>query len=178
VALSTYELDLRARRLKLLILDVDGVLTDASILIGEDGREAKSFSIRDGAAMLWARQNGLEIAWLSGRPSKATTHRAEELGVSLVVQSGAAKKLEYEKILEMKGLTDEQVAFMGDDLQDLAVLLRVGLSGAPGDAVPDVRGVVHWVSHHPGGHGAVREFIELVLRARGRWDPLVAMQMA
>jgi 3-deoxy-D-manno-octulosonate 8-phosphate phosphatase (KDO 8-P phosphatase) len=174
VRLPPDEIDARAARLRLLLFDVDGVLTDGSVAISDDGSESKSFSIRDGAALVWARREGLKVGWLSGRHSGATARRAAELGISMTVQGAEDKSAAYAEILRANGLGHEDVAYMGDDLLDLAVIARVGLSAAPADAVDEVRGRAHWVSAHRGGHGAVREFIELVLRARGRWAPLVA----
>ncbi|MEZ5316544.1 MAG: HAD hydrolase family protein [Vicinamibacterales bacterium] len=164
----------RARRIKLLLLDVDGVLTDGTIDVDYTAGESKRFYIRDGAALVWARQAGLEIGLLSGRASGATTRRAEELGIRLVSQGGTNKGDEYARILEQNGVDDAAVAYMGDDLLDLPVLVRAGLSAAPADAAQEVLARVHWVSAHRGGHGAVREFIELLLRATGHWDRLVS----
>jgi len=166
----------RARRLRLLLFDVDGVLTDASVVIGPGGQETKTFSIRDGAALVWARQIGLEVGLLSGRPSPATTARAAELGIELVVQDGGSKRDSFARILADRKITPEQVAYMGDDLADLPVIARAGLAGSPADAAPEVLAKSHWVSTKAGGHGAVREFIELILKARGQWDPFVARQ--
>jgi len=163
----------RARRVRLLLFDVDGVLTDASVVIG-GGRETKTFSVRDGAAISWARQSGLEIGILSGRPSEATTSRATELGIELVIQEGPNKRDAFTRMLAERAIDAAEVAYMGDDLVDLPVLSRAGLSAAPADAVPEVAELAHWVSTKPGGRGAVREFIELVLKARGEWAPLVA----
>jgi len=167
----------RAQRLRLLLFDVDGVLTDGSVIIGADGREAKAFSIRDGAALVWAQRAGLEVGFLSGRPSEATTRRAAELGVQLVVQDAADKHQALTRIIETRGLEEAEVAFMGDDLLDLPVLIRVGLAAAPSDAAEEVRSRVHWVSRQAGGRGAVRELIEVVLRAREAWDALVARHL-
>ena len=164
----------RAKAVRLLLLDVDGVLTDGTILVHADGSESKRFHIKDGAAMVWAQAAGLRIGWLSARPSVATDRRAAELGIALVVQSSEPKVRSYEQILRRHRLTDQQVAYMGDDLVDLAVLARAGLSAAPADAVKDVRTRVHYVTSAPGGHGAVRELVEWLLRAQGRWQPLVA----
>lgn len=171
--LSSHELDAKAVRLRMLLFDVDGVLTDGSVEIHDTGSESKSFSIRDGAALVWARREGLKIGLVSGRASAATTRRATELGISIVVQGVTDKGKAYAEILEAHGLADADVAYMGDDLLDLAVLGRVGLAAAPADAVDDVRERVHWVSKYPGGRGAVRELVELVLKARGRWTPLL-----
>lgn len=164
----------RARRVRLLLLDVDGVLTDCSVVIGASGPETKTFFIRDGAAIIWARQSGLEVGLLSGRASEATSRRAQELGIELVLQGGPDKRGPFLALLASRGLAANEVAYMGDDLLDLPVIARVGLSAAPADAVPDVATRVHWISAQPGGRGAVREFIELILRARGDWDAVVA----
>ena len=165
----------RAKSLRLLLFDVDGVLTDGSVLIGSDGWEAKPFSIRDGAAIVIAQREGLTVGLLSGRPSEATSRRAAELGIGLVVQGGPDQRGGFQKILADQGLDASVVGYMGDDLLDLPILKRVGLAAAPADAVPEVRDRVHWISHHAGGRGAVREFIELVLRARERWAAIVAV---
>jgi 3-deoxy-D-manno-octulosonate 8-phosphate phosphatase (KDO 8-P phosphatase) len=163
----------RAAAVRLLLLDVDGVLTDGTILVSGDGPEAKRFHIGDGAAMVWAQSAGLRIGWLSSRPSAATDRRAAELGIDLVVQSSEPKVRSYDAILRRFRLTDDQVSYMGDDLVDLEVLGRVGLSAAPSDAAPEVRARVHLVTSAPGGHGAVREHIERLLKAQGRWAPVV-----
>jgi len=174
MALSPSDIDARARRVRLALFDVDGVFTDASVQIHGDGSEAKTFSIRDGAAVIWAQRAGLKVGLLSGRPSQATTRRAAELGISLVSQEGPDKIGAYVRILASEAVEDDEVAYMGDDLLDLAILGRVGLSAAPADAADDVRRAVHWVSHATGGRGAVRELLELVLRASGRWDRIVS----
>jgi 3-deoxy-D-manno-octulosonate 8-phosphate phosphatase (KDO 8-P phosphatase) len=159
--------------IRLLLFDVDGVLTDGVIIVHTDGTEAKGFHIRDGAAMVWAQRAGLTVGLLSARSSGATAHRAAQLGIKLVVQGVSSKLEAYERILRDTGLTDEAVAYMGDDLLDLPVLARAGLSAAPADGAREVREHVHWVSAHGGGRGAVRELIELVLRAQERWDAVV-----
>jgi 3-deoxy-D-manno-octulosonate 8-phosphate phosphatase (KDO 8-P phosphatase) len=171
--LSLPEIEDRARRVRLVLFDVDGVLTDGTVAIDSAGGEAKSFSIRDGAAIVWAARHGLEIGWLSGRPSQATSRRATELGVRILSQTGPDKVRGYADILATHGYSDPEVAYMGDDLLDLPILRRAGLSAAPVDSTDDVRMRVDWVSHHPGGHGAVREFLELILRARGDWTTVV-----
>ena len=171
------DLTARARRVRLLLFDVDGVLTDCAVVMGPDGHEAKTFSIRDGAALVWARQCGLEVGLLSGRPSEATARRAAELGIDLVLQSAGNKRDPFLELISGRGLAVEEVAYMGDDLADLPIVTRAGLAAAPADAAPEVAARAHWVSRYPGGRGAVREFIELVLRARDQWDGLVARHM-
>jgi 3-deoxy-D-manno-octulosonate 8-phosphate phosphatase (KDO 8-P phosphatase) len=166
-------LEARARRIKLLLFDVDGVLTDGTVVIHADGSESKVFGIRDGIAIVWARNAGLKVGLLSARTSATTPHRAAQIGVTLVKQGVTSKVAAYEQILADEGLSDADVAFMGDDIVDLAVLGRVGLSAAPADAVEDVKRRVHFVSRANGGAGAARELVEAVLRAQQRWDPIV-----
>jgi 3-deoxy-D-manno-octulosonate 8-phosphate phosphatase (KDO 8-P phosphatase) len=154
----------------LLLFDVDGVLTDGVVVMHGDGSESKGFHIRDGAAIVWAQRSGLPVGLLSARTSAATSHRATQLAIRLVLQGVPSKLTGYEQILRTSAIEDAAVAYMGDDLLDLPVIARVGLSAAPADAAPEVRDRVDWVSRHDGGRGAVREFIEFVLRAQGRWD--------
>jgi 3-deoxy-D-manno-octulosonate 8-phosphate phosphatase (KDO 8-P phosphatase) len=172
------DLHARARRVRLLLLDVDGVLTDGTVSIDSSGGESKEFFVRDGAAMIWAAREGLEIGLLSGRPSEATTRRAAELRLNLVSQVGPDKLKGYEEILAARGLSDDDVGYMADDLLDLPILQRVGLAAAPADAVDDVRSRVHWVSRFPGGRGAVRELLEVVLGAQDKWERILQTFLA
>lgn len=176
--LSPTEIDARARSLRLLLFDVDGVLSDGSVILHGDGSEQKQFFIRDGAGIVWAQRAGLLVGLLSGRASDATLRRAAELRISIVVQGETDKRAAYERLLTAHGLRDDEVAYMGDDLLDLPVLARAGLSAAPADACEDVRQRVHWVSRYDGGRGAARELIEVILRAQGRWDALIAPFLA
>ena len=163
----------KAAQVSLLLFDVDGVLTDGKILVHGDGTESKRFDIRDGTALVWARRAGLTVGLLSARSSAATDQRASQLGITLVRQGVASKLDTYSEILRDLQLTDERVAYMGDDVLDLPVLLRTGLSAAPADAVEDVRSRVDWVSGRNGGDGAARELVELILRARGSWTAIL-----
>jgi 3-deoxy-D-manno-octulosonate 8-phosphate phosphatase (KDO 8-P phosphatase) len=163
----------KAARVRLLLFDVDGVLTDGRILLHADGSEAKWFSIRDGTGIVWAHRAGLTTGILSARESAATAARAAQLGIRLVRQQAGDKLQAYLDLLRHERFSDEEVAYMGDDLLDLGVLARVGLAAAPADAAPDVLARVHWVSLCPGGRGAARALVELVLKAQGRWDPLL-----
>jgi 3-deoxy-D-manno-octulosonate 8-phosphate phosphatase (KDO 8-P phosphatase) len=165
--------DKRAARIRLVLFDVDGVLTDARVVLHGDGSESKAFHIRDGIVMVWAQRVGLKIGLLSARMSATTTERAAQLGITLVHQGVPSKIIAYDQIVNDIGLTDNEVAYMGDDIVDIAVLARVGLAGAPADAVPEVRERVHWLAPSAGGAGAAREFLELILRAQGRWDTIV-----
>ena len=171
--MATLSIQARARRIRLILLDVDGVLTDGTVLMHGDGTESKAFHIRDGAAIVWAMQAGVDIGVLSARASAATTQRTSQLGMKIVAQGVASKAIEFARILTETGLDEEAVAYMGDDLLDIPVLKRAGLSAAPADAAPETRAAAHWVSPSAGGRGAVREFIELVLRSQGRWDAIV-----
>ena len=159
--------------IKLLLFDVDGVLTDGTILVHGDGSESKQFNIKDGAGIVWAQRSGLSIGLLSARTADATAVRAAQLGIAIVSQGISDKLAGYEAILEKAGLTDQQVGYMGDDLPDLPVLRRAGFSAAPADAAPEVLAAVQWVSASGGGRGAVRECIEHVLRTQGHWRTAV-----
>ena len=163
----------RAARVRLLLFDVDGVLTDGTVLLHGDGAESKRFDIKDGTGIVWARKAGLTVGLLSARSSAATEQRASQLGITLVRQGVAGKLDAYGEIVTSLNLADDQVAYMGDDVLDLPVLLRVGLSAAPADAVDDVRARVHWVSGARGGAGAARELVEVVLRAQGAWTAII-----
>ena len=150
------------------------MLTDGAVVIYGDGSESKRFHIRDGIALVWAQRAGLTVGLLSARQSATTAQRAAQLGITLVHQGVSSKIDTYDQIVGDMVLTDTQVAYMGDDIVDLAVLRRVGLSAAPANAVADVRARVDFVSTQPGGDGAVRELVELILRAQKQWDNLVA----
>jgi 3-deoxy-D-manno-octulosonate 8-phosphate phosphatase (KDO 8-P phosphatase) len=171
----------RARQVKLLALDVDGVLTDNGIWIAsvQDQRvEFKRFDIGDGLGLVVLRKTPIEIAWVSGRHSEATALRAKELRIPVLIQDNAAKKLPaVEALLQEKGFTWGDLAFVGDDLADLPILRRAGLPITVADGCPEVKAVAAWVTRAKGGHGAVREVIEGLLRARGEWDTAVALYL-
>jgi 3-deoxy-D-manno-octulosonate 8-phosphate phosphatase (KDO 8-P phosphatase) len=167
-----------ARGVRLLLFDVDGVLTDGRIQLHADGTESKQYHIRDGTGLVLARRSGLLTGLLSARTSASTLERARQLSIPIVRQGAGNKLNAYEKILAEHALADHEVAFMGDDVLDLPVLARVGLSCAPADAVPEVRARVRWVSAFGGGAGAVRDLTELVLKAQGTWDELVGAYLS
>jgi 3-deoxy-D-manno-octulosonate 8-phosphate phosphatase (KDO 8-P phosphatase) len=167
----------KAARIRLLLFDVDGVLTTGEVVMHADGSESKGFHIRDGAGIVWAQRAGLMVGLLSARSSGATAHRAAQLAVRIVEQGVKSKLMAYEQIIRDARLADTEVAYMGDDLLDLQVLARVGLSAAPADAAPEVRDRVDWVSTAPGGRGAARELVELILRAQQRWDDVVRQHL-
>ena len=166
-----------ARRVRLLGLDVDGVLTDNGVYIGPVAGarvELKRFDIQDGLGLILLRTAGLPVVWLSGRSSEATTLRAAELRVEELLQVPGPRKLAaFDELLTRRGIGWEQVAFVGDDIADLPVLRRVGLPIAVANAVADVKAVAAYVTRAPGGHGAVREVIELLLRVRGEWPAIL-----
>ena len=163
----------KAGRIRLLLFDVDGVLTDGTVVMHADGSESKGFNIRDGAAIVYAQRAGLSVGLLSARSSGATAHRAAQLAVRIVEQGVKSKLKSYEQIARDARFADDEIAYMGDDLLDLPVLARVGLSAAPADAAMEVRERVDWVSAQAGGRGAARELIELILRAQHRWDDVL-----
>jgi 3-deoxy-D-manno-octulosonate 8-phosphate phosphatase (KDO 8-P phosphatase) len=171
-------IDQKAAKIRLVLFDVDGVLTDGKIVLHADGTESKVFDIKDGTAIVWAQRLGLQVGFLSARTSAATMQRAAQLGITLVHQGVASKLETYDQIADSLLLEDEQVAYMGDDILDLPVLSRVGLAAAPADAAEDVRLRVHWVSTAKGGDGAARGLIELILRAQDKWASIVATYMA
>jgi 3-deoxy-D-manno-octulosonate 8-phosphate phosphatase (KDO 8-P phosphatase) len=166
-------LESRAKKIRLVLLDVDGVLTDGTVLMHGDGTESKAFHIRDGAGIVWAMRAGLLVGLLSARESATTIQRATQLGIPIVAQGVSSKSAEYARIIAERGLSDDEVAFMGDDVLDIPVLERVGLAGVPSDAVEEAQAHADWVSTLPGGHGAVREFLELILKAQDSWDAIV-----
>ncbi len=160
--------------LRLLVLDVDGVLTDGSVMYSDSGEEFKRFHVRDGVGIkLWQRA-GHRVAFLSGRSSPAVSRRAAELGVTLVLQGHADKSAALDEILTACGMTAAEACAVGDDLPDLPVLTRVGLAVAVADACPEVRAAAGHVTMAPGGSGAVREVVEHVLKLQGRWAGLTA----
>lgn len=171
-----------ARRVRLLALDVDGVLTDNGIWIAPVNGvrvEFKRFDIQDGLGLGLLRNTGIEVAWVSGRQSEATELRAKELRIATVLQENKASKLPaLERILEEKGLGWTELAYVGDDLPDLPILRRAGLAISVANGRPEARAIAHWVTLASGGHGAVREVVEGILRARGEWDQAVQSYLA
>jgi len=158
---------LRAKEVKLLLLDVDGVLTDGTIIYTHDGGESKGFNTQDGLGLRILQDAGVEVGLITARTSEAVTRRARDLKLKYVFQGTGNKNDVYEEILAQSGLRPLQTAYMGDDWLDLQLLARVGFAAAPANAVPEVRQRVHYVTTKSGGHGAVREICDLILDARG-----------
>ena len=167
---SDLELIDRARKVKILILDCDGVLTDGRIILLPDGDETKCFDVKDGHAMVMAQRAGLPIAIISGRKSAVVRARAKELGVAHLHEMAWVKKEPYEKILAEEKLVDEEVCYVGDDVVDIPLLKRAGLGVAVSDAVEETKKNCHLVTERAGGKGAVREVIEFILKAQDKWD--------
>jgi 3-deoxy-D-manno-octulosonate 8-phosphate phosphatase (KDO 8-P phosphatase) len=163
----------RCAAIDLLLLDVDGVLTDGGIIYSDVGVESKVFHVRDGSALHIWHKAGKRSALISGRSSRLVDVRAAELGVSLLRQGIADKGPAYRQILTEMDVPTEQVCFVGDDIPDLAILGNCGLAVAVADACAEVRAEAHYVTHAKGGRGAVREVIELILRCQGRWQGIV-----
>jgi 3-deoxy-D-manno-octulosonate 8-phosphate phosphatase (KDO 8-P phosphatase) len=167
------DLSSRLQRIRLLGLDVDGVLSDGRIVLSSDGRDWKSFDAQDGFGIVCAQRLGLRIALVSGRASEVVWRRAQQLKVADVIQNCDDKREGLRVLRERYQLSVEEVAFMGDDLFDLPALKSVGVSFAPANAVAEVRERVDYVATHRGGAGAVREVIELILKAQGKWKTVV-----
>ena len=168
----------RARKVKLLILDCDGVLTDGRIIMLPDSDETKAFDVKDGHAMVMAQRAGLRIAIISGRKSSVVRARANELGVAHLYEMAWVKTEPYEKVLAEEGLADEEVCYVGDDLVDIPLLRRSGLGVAVADAVEETKQHSHIVTTRGGGRGAVREVIEFILKAQNKWDEAMARYLA
>jgi 3-deoxy-D-manno-octulosonate 8-phosphate phosphatase (KDO 8-P phosphatase) len=167
------ELQQRAERIKLLLMDCDGVLTDGRIWILENGEDQKAFHTRDGLGIDLLHRAGLKSGIISGRTSSALERRAQSLGVSYLWQGRDDKRQAFADTLAQAQVTKEEIAFIGDDLTDLPLMGQSGLAIAVADAAAEVRERAHYVTEAKGGHGAVREAIELILKAQGRWDDLV-----
>lgn len=163
-----------AKAIKLVVLDVDGVLTDGSIIIGNDGELYKRFNVKDGLGVKLLQEVGIEVAICTGRTSKIVEVRAQELGISLALQGERNKKQALAKICIELGLKAEDVAYMGDDLPDISLFPEVGLSAAPKDAYSLVKKKADWVSKFKGGQGAVREFAEFILHQQSKFKEAVA----
>lgn len=167
----------RAARVRLLLMDVDGVMTDGTYWNVPDGQgglaEIKAFDSQDGIAFQWLRRFGIQAGVISGRVSVATEERARSAGFAYVYQGHTEKIPVLEEILEKAGLQAEQVGYVGDDFTDLVVMHRVGLAIAVANAKPEVKAEAHWVTPNPGGHGALRDAVELILKAQGHWEEIL-----
>ena len=164
----------RLKHIRLLLLDVDGVLTDGSIIFDANGLETKCFNVRDGHGIKMLQRHGIEVGIITGRTSAVVDIRAKELGINLVYQGALIKLESYNNVKEKTGLDDSQIAYMGDDVIDVPLLRRVGFAAVPLDGMSGVRDAAHYVSSCAGGRGAVREVCDMILKGRGVWDEIVA----
>ena len=167
------EVQERAARIKLLLMDCDGVLTDGRIWLFADGEEQKGFHTRDGLGIDLLHRAGLRSGIISGRTSSAVETRARTLGMSFIVQGHENKVQAFADVLAQAAVTSSEVAYIGDDLNDIPLMLQSGLGVAVADAAPDTREVAHYVTKAPGGFGAVREVIEVILKSQGRWAEVI-----
>lgn len=160
--------------IRLLLLDVDGVMTDGGIIYDGNGLETKVFNVKDGHGIKMLQRYGIQVGIITGRTSKVVDIRAAELGIEIVYQ-GALKKLDsYLDVKLRTGFSDSQIAYVGDDVIDVPVMKRVAFAAAPCDALSEARHVAHYVTSNGGGRGAVREVCDLILRGRGFWDEVVS----
>jgi len=165
----------RLEAVKILLCDVDGVLTDAGIFVGA-GIELKRFDIQDGLGMVTLRREGIRVGWISSRPSSATTQRAAELKIDFLLQQKGSKVDVIEQLLTKEGLSWSDVCYIGDDIVDLGPLKRAGVAVAVPNAAAEAKALAHYMTRAPGGHGAVREVVELILKVHKKWDRVVRAQ--
>jgi 3-deoxy-D-manno-octulosonate 8-phosphate phosphatase (KDO 8-P phosphatase) len=162
----------RLARVRLLLCDVDGVLTDGTVTMG-GGHEFKSFDIQDGLGLRLLQKQGIRVGWISARPSPVTQQRADDLKIDFLHQDQGNKVTAAENILAQAGLRWEQVCFVGDDVVDLGVLKRAGLAVAVANGIDEAKALAHLVTRAAGGRGAIREIATLILKAQGKWAPLI-----
>jgi len=162
----------KAKKIKLLLLDVDGVLTDGGIVMNDRGEETKRFDVRDGHGIRLLLRAGVQVGLITGRSSKVVSHRAKDLGIRMVYQRAYDKLEVYKKIKRKVRLKDQEIAFAGDDIVDLPVLRKVGLAMTVKDCWGELKRQVDYVTAAEGGRGAVREMVELLLKAQGKWEEI------
>ena len=163
----------RAAKISVLLIDVDGVLTDGRIVYADHGDELKFFDVQDGAGLVFWHRVGLKSAIITARTSRLLKRRAKEMRIDYLVQGALQKLPAYEQMLKKLRVQPEQVCAIGDDLMELPFLRRVGLAVAVPNAVSEVKAVAHYITQRPGGRGAVRETVELILKAKGVWDQVL-----
>lgn len=173
LSLQSPELAARVQKITTLVLDVDGVLTDGRIIYADYGDELKQFNVQDGAGLVFWKRVGLKFAIITSRKSRLVKRRANELHADFLAQKALIKLPVYEQLLKRWHLKDEQICAVGDDLMELPMLTRVGLAVAVANAVDEVKKVSHYVTRCSGGHGAVREVIEGILKAKGLWNQVL-----
>ncbi len=166
------DLEARLRRVRLFLCDVDGVLTDGTVFMAGE-TEAKQFNILDGLGLRFLQREGIKVGWVSGRASPATTQRAKDLRIDFLSQGSHEKVPEIEKILGQAGVGWDRLCYVGDDVLDLGALKRAGLAVAVANAIAECQALAHYVTRNSGGRGAIREVVDLILKAQGRWEVLV-----
>jgi 3-deoxy-D-manno-octulosonate 8-phosphate phosphatase (KDO 8-P phosphatase) len=157
----------KAQRIRLVVFDVDGVLTDGALYLGDDGQEYKAFHSKDGHGLRMLQDSGVAVAIITGRVSRVVEHRVHDLGIAHVYQGRREKLPAFEELVTKTGLRSEQIAYVGDDVVDLPVMVRSGLAIAVQDAHPFVKQHAHWITEHCGGHGAARDVCEFLMNAQG-----------
>jgi 3-deoxy-D-manno-octulosonate 8-phosphate phosphatase (KDO 8-P phosphatase) len=167
----------KAAAVRLVVFDVDGVLTDGALFIGDDGQEYKAFNSKDGHGMVMLQETGVQLAVITGRTSEVVRIRMESLGVQHVFQGKRVKLPAYEELKQLTGLGDQQIAYVGDDVVDLPVMRRVGLAIAVQDAHPVAKRHAHWVTPSGGGRGAAREACELIMEAQGTLEKALGVYL-
>lgn len=172
--LGEEDIFLRAENIKMIIMDVDGTLTDGKIFVGNDGELMKAFDVKDGQGIVLWHKSGKSSAIITGRSSEITEKRAKALGIQHVYQGRADKRAAYEELKEETGLDDDDICYIGDDLPDIPLMLKAGLAVAVADATEETRLAAHYVTENVGGAGAVRELIELILSVQGLWEERLA----
>lgn len=173
ITLEANELDLRIKRIKLVLMDCDGVLTDGRIMLSSDGDEQKSFHTRDGHGIVLLHRAGIKTGIISGRTSSLLERRALELGMNILRQGTWNKTKDFEEVLQEANIKEDETAFIGDDVTDIPLMLRVGLAVAVADAVEETKDAAHYVTTLNGGFGAVREVADLILKTQGHWEELM-----
>ncbi len=164
----------RLGKIRMLLLDVDGVMTDGRIIYSSDGTETKAFNVKDGHGLKMMQRAGIETGIITGRDSTVVTHRAKELGINILYQGALDKTIPFKKILQTYNINAEEIAYVGDDIVDLPILLQVGFAATVADALPEVKERVDYVAKLEGGKGAVREICDLILKGSDRWDGVAA----
>lgn len=164
----------RLSDIRLLLLDVDGVMTDGGIIYDANGIETKVFNVKDGHGIKMLQRLGIEVGIITGRTSAVVDFRAKELGISILYQGALKKIVCYEEIKKKTGFVDSQIAYVGDDVIDVPVMRSAGFAAAPADALAEARNAAHYVTNCAGGKGAVREICDIIIKGRGLWDEVVS----
>jgi 3-deoxy-D-manno-octulosonate 8-phosphate phosphatase (KDO 8-P phosphatase) len=172
------QIKVKAQKIKLVVFDVDGVLTDGSLFYGDDGQEYKAFQARDGHGMKMLQKSGVDIAIITGRESEVVAHRASNLSIKHVYQGQLEKLPAFKTLLEKLDLLPEEVAYVGDDVVDLPIMIRVGLAITVQDGHALAKKHAHWITENRGGQGAAREVCEFIMQAQGTWESLIQEYMS